>query len=378
MANKRYECGDSFFKLDMVTSAALGVPTTASSVDRLCHHYFPKPCALPLSFVVQVKTGAGPQETNLACVSPVEIRMAILRAVKRDLDDVGRAQAWKRHLLSCHFVYVVLDSDEDTWKYARQLREDISLNYATLRLSALQSVYELVHYRAVRERAHGSQAAKAVAEAYSTGVRRASGEPLTQSFVDSAMTIHGRMLCDERIASTLLLAEETFGLETPFNGVTKLQAIVSKAGSTEKITWAVEWLFHARERGEHNCSLRDLTGWPPSSPVAGKVLVAGKTGLLEILNCKHDLKEYLPEFLADYTDWSRPVHDLFLKALSSHAEYRKLCADTENVAHIARLVDWPDSAKLAFRAFEALLLLVFIYPLSCLLFLESWYPGLLT
>ena len=174
----------------MAFTAAMGIPIMAGNVERLRRHYFSQPCALPLPCVVQVKTGAILQPGLLSCVSPVEIRMAVLKAVADDLDNTERVQAWKRHLLSCHFVYVILDSDEDRWNYARQLREDISQQYATLRLSALQRVFEVVHFLNTWGQLHGAQSVATAAEAYKAGVRMGttSESLVTLSFVDSAMT----------------------------------------------------------------------------------------------------------------------------------------------------------------------------------------------
>ena len=350
-ANKRYECGDNFFKLDMTFSAALGVPMIAKNVDHLLEHYFLQPCALPLPCVVRVKTdGSGFQRGHMACVSPVEIRMAVLRAVAGALDDPEKVRTWKRHLLSCHFVYVTLDSDEDTWKYARQLREDIAQNYTTLRLSALQALYEFINFKNHRDRVHGHEDAKVLAALYTKGVRMANTtEPVTQSFVESAITIDKRMLSQERIAATLLKAEKDFGGNTPFDAVTKLLAI-SKAGTPERIAWVVESIADAWEHGllSEKIGLRTLQSG---------VDTYGKKSLVAFLCHKYELKEHIPHFLRQHTDWcsheSSHVHDLFLKALSSHTEYRTFCGSAMKPRDLTWRARWPFSAEVAFRAFEA-------------------------
>ncbi len=117
-----------------------------------------------------VKTGENPEEFfggHLPCVPPIEMRMAVLRAVARDVGakEQDKVRAWRRHLLSCRFIYVELDSAEDVWKHARQLREDISQNHVALRLSPLQAIYEFVHFRNRHERTHGKQSVRALAPA---------------------------------------------------------------------------------------------------------------------------------------------------------------------------------------------------------------------
>eukprot|EP00969_Alexandrium_andersonii_P324789 14351646-Alexandrium_andersonii.AAC.1 len=91
-------------------------------------------------------------------------------------------------LLSCHFLYQYLDSDETRWKQARQLGKDISQSHATLRLSPLQAIYEVAHFRDRFERAHGKQNSKDLAEAYRGDIRFADGsEEVSDSFADMAI-----------------------------------------------------------------------------------------------------------------------------------------------------------------------------------------------
>ncbi len=120
------------------------------------------------------------------------------------------------------------------------LREDVSQNHAALRLSALQLIYELVHFKSRHERVHGKCSSKVIADAYRAGITFAETcETVTDSFVDQAMTFDARMLSNDVVATILLDCDDKFGLQTPFNGTTKLQAIVSKARTPEKITWCV-------------------------------------------------------------------------------------------------------------------------------------------
>ena len=175
-AHGRYECGDNFFKLDMHCNASMGIPINSSNVARLVAHYLETPSALPLPFVVAMKMGAEPLHADnghLQCVSAIELRMAVLHAVARDVQagDEQTLQRWRCVLLSTRFVYMALDSNEEVWKQARQFREDVSQNHVALRLSPLQAIYEVVHFRRRYERQHGEQSSKALAEAYRGGIR---------------------------------------------------------------------------------------------------------------------------------------------------------------------------------------------------------------
>jgi hypothetical protein len=220
---ERYECGDNFFKMDMQFNATLGVPVNAGNIDKLIGHYLIKAGPLPLPFYISMKTGDEPGDASrghLKTVSPVELRMAVLKAVARDVKagDMGELRNWRLALLSCRFVYLPIDSDEESWKKARQLREDVSQNHAALRLSALQSIYELVHFKRRHERIHGKCSSKFIADAYRTGITFAeTSETVTDSFVDQAMTIDARMLSNDVVSKILLYCDDKFGLQTPFN-----------------------------------------------------------------------------------------------------------------------------------------------------------------
>ena len=353
-STKRYSCGDNFFKLDMAYSAEAGIPLNEANIEKWMSHYLAEPCALPLPCMVAVKTGSDPAdrfEGHLPCVSPVEIRMAVLRAVARDIKakDTDRIRAWRRHLLSCNFVYVILDSDDETWKFARQMREDIAQNYVTLRLSPLQALYQFVAFRARTQRLHGSkQSAKALAEQYCLGVRRAdTTEEVTHGFVDNACTIEDRMLRFENIAAVLLKSEVEFGVTTPFDAVTKLHAMVTKSGKSEpRVLWIVECLYDARKVAGRGLqlSLRQLTGSGPGNN--------GK-GLIDVYNFKYDLREHLKTYLADRPSWPANVREGFAKALSSPGTFRQMCGTPAAPADLTWRSSWPPSAENAFTVWEA-------------------------
>lgn len=348
---KRYECGDNFFKLDMHFNASCGVPITGKNIDALVDFHLDKPKALPLPFIVAVKTGQDPEQSrgHLQSVSPIELRMAVLRAVARDANDEDALKAWRVILLSCRFVYLPLDSNDECWKQARQLREDIAQNYTALRLSALQAIYEVVHFRRRHEKLHGKANAKQIAEAYRHGIKFAdTSEDVTDSFVDMAMTIDNRMLSNPEIAKTLMQSENDFMSHTPFNGVSKLQAIISKARSPEKILWAVQSI--------HDMCLNDMKGEQVSLRyLQGTQSGAGGKGLVDLLNLKYDIKEYIrSDLLAQYPLWGN-IRAKFGSVLENHASYRSAVgANQKEGLDLTWRASWPASAENAFQACEAI------------------------
>ena len=93
---------------------------------------------------------------------------------------------------------------------------------------------------------------------------------MTASWIDQASTVAER-LCKVKAARNIVLeTEENFPTDSPFEGISKLQWIVSKARSPERITWAVgsiadHWAYGQRIKGE-GLHLRTLTGGDAMAP----------------------------------------------------------------------------------------------------------------
>lgn len=212
-----------------------------AKIARLAQHYFAEPRALPHACVVPVKTREPAERFggHLPCVSPIEWRMAVLEAVARDIKakDEGKMQAWRRHLLSCRFEYTFCDDEESIFTAARQIREDIAQDYAALQLSPLQKVYELLALRDRLAPRGASMSSDSLANEFCKGLR---GGQVGGDFVDMAVTVGNYLLCNNRIAATLLLAEDR--ASSPFDSA-MMMAIVRRAQTAERMAWVAECVF---------------------------------------------------------------------------------------------------------------------------------------
>ena len=290
----------------------------------------------------------------LHITSPIEGRFAVLRAVARDVtaNDQARLLQWRQILLSVHFRYILLDTADKIWRAGRQFREDVAQAYVTMRVSVLQNIYEVVHFRRKHDRLHGKTSAKALAAAFREGMTFSEAtEPVTDSFVDMAATIDSRMLSSDLIAKCILSAEEQFGMQTPFNGATTLQSIVSKAKTADKILWAVQYILDTWRGGNmagEALSLRYLQGQQAGG---------GGKGLIDLLNFKFDLKCHLAEYLTKIPRWDAIlVRDRFTLSLRCHDEYRRLNGrpGDEGGMDITWRAGWPKSAELAYTHWESM------------------------
>ena len=123
-----------------------------ANINKIRDHYWPdgpRPC--PVKLVVALKKDQVPSRAygQLVSVTPIEVRIALLRALKRDIisGDERKIKRWITFLLSAPFEYWIIESEDDIWKASRQQRENITKNYETMRLSPVQQMYEFIYFK---------------------------------------------------------------------------------------------------------------------------------------------------------------------------------------------------------------------------------------
>ena len=86
-------------------------------------------------------------------------------------------------------------------------------------------IYEVVHFRDQRVRAHGinTGTAATIAAAYAVAKGR---EPVSATFVDTALTVHKRLLSHGAIAILLLAMDDRPRGTNPFDNAQVLQNII--------------------------------------------------------------------------------------------------------------------------------------------------------
>ena len=130
-----------------------------------------------------------------------------------------------------------------------QLRENLANDHEATSRTQLQRINEIIFFRDILARTHGrdqATAAKNIAAEYAE-VRMAKGrETISKSFVDTALTIHGRLLHIPAAEAMLLEMDSNLAKDdNPFNSVHRLQAIVSKCGnSRENAMWVLRHMAH--------------------------------------------------------------------------------------------------------------------------------------
>ena len=248
-----YTAGINLFWCDTLYSPALGIPIRAETIPDLMDCYFPVPAAMPHTICISVLPDERPLDSRgaLLAINPEEMRHAMMASIARDIiAGVGQAvlEQWRTLALSCTGNFVVHATEAARLHMAMQLRENLANDHETMSRTQLQRVYEIVHFRDVFARLNGrDQAGAATIAAAYANVRMAKGrEKISKSFVDTALTIHTRLLAFPSAEKLLLDMHSALPRDAnPFNSVHRLQAIISKCGNSKDNTlWVLHHIRH--------------------------------------------------------------------------------------------------------------------------------------
>ena len=144
-----YRCSNNFCQLDMAQLNTPSVPNLRSSIEGLMRHYFTTCAPLPQNMVGRASSAqhaaSDASGYKVVAVSPLELVFAYIFAVQRDLSkgDDGLLVARRRTMLACPIEFHMRGSPEERHKIALQYRENLAENYATMRYTAVQKMYDV-------------------------------------------------------------------------------------------------------------------------------------------------------------------------------------------------------------------------------------------
>jgi len=220
-----------------------GIPVRTETIPDLMGCYFKLPATMPHNIIISLKEGERPLEKRgaLCAIGPEEVRHAMMAAIARDIERGVESEVleeWRRRVLSCTATFQFHATEAGRLQVAMQLRENLANDHEAMSRTQLQRIYEIIFFRDTFARTHGrDQATAANIAAEYAKVRMAKGrETISKSFVDTALTIHGRLLQIPAAEAMLLEMDSSLAKdEHPFNSVHRLQAIVSRCGNSRKM-----------------------------------------------------------------------------------------------------------------------------------------------
>ncbi len=343
-ATGTYTAGFNFFGLDLTYSSNPGIPLRNKGIEMLTEHYFAGPIWFPLILHGVLKSGEDPlvqaRSGLIKCITPEELRIAFVLAIARDIDeDAGEdvLKRWRRSVLSVSVKFEVLDNIEAVHWKALQVRENIGQDFATMRRSSLQRIFELVSFKARMEAQTGvSMGAAAIAEAYKSNVKLAeTSEELTDAFIDGAIRVHKLMFTIPAVRSVLLHADNLHGVKSPWDSVHKLDKIARRAKGPEALTWVVRGLDFFWETG----ALRDGFG---IRAIEGKGPGQYGKGLVDLMLYKRTLRDSLVGGMLESQQWSAGIKAAMRSVCENHEVFREKCG--QHAVQTWR-AGWPGSAE---------------------------------
>ena len=264
------------------------------------------------------------------------VLFAMEKAIKEGLDESIRMR-WRHLLLTAPFQFEVHPTAEDRFWRSQNLRQHLIEVGLVSHLSCRQWVYDVVGFKASKEKELGRAISSVqLAKLYADNVKFAGGNNhvLSDSFIDSAATVHKRVLSLPVARHWLEWAEEHMLGHYPFSTISALQALVNRAQTCSRITWAV-WGITDLYRMEL-INMGELTG---------KQLNDYRKSYIEVLNLKIAMRDeciqtWLPS-LGLKTEYVNKLQEVFADFGSVRAMMTAYPGESVDTTW---MVNWPESA----------------------------------
>ncbi|CAJ1418510.1 unnamed protein product [Effrenium voratum] len=283
-----YEAAGNIFWLNLRGSATPGVPINATAVKNLQRSHFKGPAHFDGSVAVAVPKNLALSFGNLRRVSPEEPEHAMLFAV-RDAIRAGEAEktlrSWRSKLLSVTIRFEIIETEQDMFFRAVNLRNKVIEEYEALVRTAVGRVFELVAFRSSMQ-ASGVSGAEELFKAWEANVRQTRShlaETVTLNFVETAFKVYDNLLGDKKLRASVMRIEERYGKMSPWVWMTNLDAVVLKSKTPQLIEWVLLMVEHLLLTEQMSC--KDFTK---------RTLIPQKQkGLLDLWVFKNDLMRYM-------------------------------------------------------------------------------------
>ena len=246
-----YKCGFNFFWQSFTWMTNHRVPINKGQIKELQQFALDPlnpPRHLPFEIVIALDTGKQDVMASkgaLQRLSPPEPPFAaifsIYEAITKGADDAV-LQRWRLAVLTASFRFeVVVAGNERYWRAHNLRQENIEMGVVS-HLSVRQWIYDVVGFKASKEHDLGKELSAAqVAKFYEEKMAYARGsEKISGSFVDSAITVHKRILSNDVARSWLEWCDETMMEQSPWTkSIYAMQALVDRAQTSSRISWAL-------------------------------------------------------------------------------------------------------------------------------------------
>ena len=249
-SGREYHCGFNFFWQNFTWMANCRVPVNPGQIkdlQRFSLRALEPPRHLDFTTVIAADSDNMNIEKargSLQRMSPPEPIFAVIFSIQEAINknaDEDILMAWRSAALSAPCIFeVVAPGDDRFWK-SHNIRQKVIEHGDMAQLSVRQWIYDVMGFKTAKEAELGKQLGAAqVARVYECQVRyAASCEKISDSFVDSAITVHKRVLSLPVARQWLEWCEENMLTKNPWKKIGALQALVERAQTPGRIAWAV-------------------------------------------------------------------------------------------------------------------------------------------
>ena len=236
---------------------------------------------------------------------------AMLGAVARDVKggDQDVARAWHKFALNTTAELRIYKDPDVRLRKAMQLREDMSHNEEVMARSQMQRIYEIVGIRNMLRETWGKASVPDILAFYEELRMK---EPITESFINTALHVHSRVVASRAAEWLLLRLDGLPKARNPFSSIQCLQCVVSKAQTDKNLLlWFLDGIVHMIARLGVSPDSPDLS---PTGILGNLPGECGHVGTLDLLAFKKAANQHLFGTLAGDMGLDTAGGDWLLKA----------------------------------------------------------------
>ena len=223
---------------------------------------------------------------------------------------------WQTMLLSAPVEYKKLKCEDDFFWEASLFRKKLADDFAVCGLSHIQLMCVIMNYKSKQEKAKKPLSAKELSQQYNQRVGVTPGtDAVSDTFIDTASTVHSRLFSDEICRAIVLKCEQTNGKKGPFASIYKIEVHIRKSDKDiKKLRWSLQ----------HNVTLledKEVEREIPMSDLLGKK--SGNKGLIDLWIMKKALLTELLTNIPVSIGFDAGTVESMRGVLESHDKYRK-------------------------------------------------------
>ena len=249
-AQLTYACGGNLAWIDSTWLVNHRVPFNQAQLSALRRDYFPAndpPSYCPFTFTIAIESYDFQVEQHMGSlqrISPEEVEHSIIlstaEAIATNQDEVI-INRWLRLFLTVPFVFEVWPPGNSRFWRGHNLREMMVDKGEKVKRTISQRVWDIAGFKMDTEKTSGALSSAKVSELYKKNVKLASSsEPISSTFVDSALTVYSRILTvPENVALLTYCDERWFVKGHPFSSIYSLQAICDRCSTQVRINNAL-------------------------------------------------------------------------------------------------------------------------------------------